>query len=229
MNNLKNWIGFSPHKKNLTNSFLLLGKLPTGLMGWKWSRVRFIPITIIAILFFTATSCKKDKTKTPEDYRVTIPHAAGGTQSLGLYLNGQPWVPDYKDAGNGVQPIQVSMYASGTFGIDAYRYMWIRGLKGNEDFDIYIPPPLTLGRKLLNSSTYPYPSIINPSAYGMYQIYSPSKRYMTNNLITGYIDIIRVDTIKSEIEATFEFEAVNTTTNEKVKITNGYFKKGYNK
>ncbi len=187
------------------------------------NKVFKIPIIAIAITIFFAC-CKKDKLKTPEDYRVTIPKQGGGTQSLGLYVNGQPWVPDYSDPGNGVQPIQVSMYDNYLPGLIPHNnYMWIRGLKGNEDFEVYLPP-LTIGRKLLNTSTYPYPSIINPPAYGMYQIYSPSKKYMTNNTVTGFIDIIRVDTIGNSIEGKFEFEAINTTTQEKVKITNGYFR-----
>jgi hypothetical protein len=89
---------------------------------------------------------------------------------------------------------------------------------------IFISPPLTVGRKYLNTTTFPYPNILKPPAYGMYQIYNPSKRFMTNNIVTGYVDIIRVDTMGSSIEGKFEFEAINTVTQEKVKITNGYFR-----
>jgi hypothetical protein len=60
----------------------------------------------------------------------------------------------------------------------------------------------------------------------MYEIYSPYDQYMTNDTVVGYVDILSCDTMRSQIEGRFEFEAINTLTNEKVKITNGYFKKG---
>jgi Family of unknown function (DUF6252) len=167
------------------------------------------------------TSCKKDKAEqSPESYRVTA-----GNQSFGVYLNGQPWVPDYRDPGNSVEPISVRMIESG----NNYNFMTIYGQKANEEISIYIPPPLTIGRKYLNKTTFPYPNILRPPGYGMYYIYSPTKRYLTNENITGYVDIIRADTFYRSIEGTFQFDAINTTTNEKISVTNGYFRRGYDK
>ncbi len=174
------------------------------------------------LVIFITTSCKKDKTEPSiETYRVTM-----GNQAFGAYVNGQPWVADYRDAGNNYGPLDISMFDDYLPGfLPHYYWVWAKALKVNEKISLYIPPPLKPGRVFLNKTTYPYPAELNPPAYGMYEVYDPSKRYMTDANVTGYIDIIRADTITGSIEATFEFEAVNTATNEKVKITNGYFKK----
>jgi hypothetical protein len=94
-------------------------------------------LLLLTPLYFVliASSCKKDKT--PEDYVVHV-----GNQAFGVYLNGQPWVADYRDAGNGVEPITVSMrdpYIPGL--IPHYTYMWIFGQKANEEISLYTPPP----------------------------------------------------------------------------------------
>jgi hypothetical protein len=167
------------------------------------------------------TSCKKDKNKTPEDYRVTI-----GSQTFGAYLNGQPWVADYNDPGNGVGPIDVGMFrGGGVAGIPNYYYLWVTAKKNNEAFSIYLPSPLKIGRVMLNQNTFPYPAELYPKPYGQFEIYTPYKSFITNQNVTGFVDILSVDTVRKDIEATFEFEAINTTTQEKVKITNGYFKR----
>jgi hypothetical protein len=171
-------------------------------------------ITLLASLLLAA--CKKEKNN-PDDYIVRV-----GNQAFGAYLNGQPWVADYRDAGNGVVPIDVAIYKDP---VNNYYYMWIRALKANEEISLYIPPPLSVGRKLLNSNTYPYPAALYPATYGMYSIYAPAKNYITTTTATGFIDIINSDTTKKQIEAKFDFEAINTTTGERVKITNGYFKR----
>jgi hypothetical protein len=164
------------------------------------------------ILFCTlivAVSCKKDKTKTPEDYRVTV-----GRQTFGVYLNGQPWVANYRDVGNGIEPISLGMFDSYLPGLLPHNtYMWIRGLKANEEISLYIPAPLVVGRKQLNITTFPRPYILDPPAYGMYYVYSPEKRYMTNEIVSGYVDILRVDTLQGKIEGKFEYNAINSSTN----------------
>jgi hypothetical protein len=183
--------------------------------------VRAIFLSFATIMLLTMASCKKDKLKTPEDYRVTV-----GSQTFGAYLNGQPWVPDYRDAGNGVGPIDVGMFrGGGVAGIPYYNYLWVTAKKNNESFSIYLPSPLKLGRVLLNQNTFPYPAELYPKPYGTFEIYNPQKFFITNQNVTGFVDILSVDTIRKDIEATFEFEAFNSQTNEKIKITNGYFKR----
>jgi Family of unknown function (DUF6252) len=175
--------------------------------------------TLLAALLLLA-ACKKEKNN-PDDYIVRV-----GNQAFGVYLNGQPWVADYRDAGNGVEPIDVAMldpYIPGL--IPHFNYMWITGKKSNERIEIYLPPKLSAGRVSLNTTTYPWPSVQPAGAYGMYYVYNPEKRYMTNANVTGFVDIISVDTVARTAEGRFEFEAVNSATGEKVKITNGYFKK----
>jgi hypothetical protein len=176
---------------------------------------------IVAIFFLSCLACKKSNPKTPDDFIVR-----SGNQAFGAYLNGQPWVADYSDPGSGIGPLSITMYDFYLPGlIPRYNYIWATASKANESMEIYLPPPLVPGRVILNTNTFPYPSVIRPPAYGMYHIYNPSKRYLTNNTVTGFVDIIACDTILRTIEALFEFEAINTSTGEKVKITNGYFKK----
>jgi hypothetical protein len=176
---------------------------------------------LMALTLICASACKKEKTTNPEDYIVRV-----GNQAFGAYLNGQPWVADYRDAGNNIEPIDVAMYDNYIPGlIPHFKYMWILAKKVNERIELYIPPPLVAGRISLNTTTYPWPSVRPNGAYGMYYVYNPEKRYMTTNSVVGYIDIISCDTTRGLIEGRFEFEAINTTTNEKIKITNGYFKK----
>lgn len=186
------------------------------------NKVFKIPLVLLLTIFFAC--CKKDNPKIlgPEDYRVTY-----GNQTFGAYLNGQPWVPDYSDPGNGVGPFDVSMYSTGSPG-NFQMYMWIFGKKSNEEISVFIPSPLTIGRKYLNTSTQPYPTFGSTTpAYGMYKIFAPTKKYMTNITVTGYVDIIKQDTLLGKIEGVYEFEAIDNITQEKIKITNGYFKRNY--
>jgi hypothetical protein len=171
--------------------------------------------TLLAILLLAA--CKKEKNN-PDDYIVRV-----GNQAFGVYLNGQPWVADYRDAGNGVEPIDIAILKNTTYN---YYYMWIRALKSNEEISLYIPPPLVPGRILLNTTTFPWPLVRPKGAYGMYSVYTPSKKFITNKDVNGYIDILSADTLLKKIEAKFEFEAIDSVSNQKIRITNGYFKKG---
>jgi hypothetical protein len=171
-------------------------------------------IILISALIISTAGCKDEKTE--QDYIVRV-----GNQAFGVYLNGQPWIADYRDAGINYGPLDITMFWNP---VDRFNYMAINGLKSNEEISLYIPPPLKVGRVTLNKTTLPHPPVLDPPAYGMYYVYTPTKRYMTNEIITGYIDIIQCDTVQRKIEGRFEFEAINTSTNEKVKITNGYFK-----
>jgi hypothetical protein len=173
---------------------------------------------LLLLLLISTTSCKKDKIKTPEDYRVTY-----GNQTFGAYLNGQPWVADYRDAGNGVGPLDIQMQSVGNPGSSIIN-MWLIARKNNEQINIYLPGPLQPGRILLNKNTQPYPYELNPQPYGMYELYSPQKRFITNTDVTGFVDILRYENY-GKIEAKFEFTAKSQTSNETITITNGYKKK----
>jgi hypothetical protein len=88
----------------------------------------------LAFLPLLASNCKKEKTKTPEDYVV---HQ--GRQAFGAYLNGQPWVADYRDAGINFGPLQLGFYYSS---FNRYFYAWFQDFKANEEISIFLPPPL---------------------------------------------------------------------------------------
>jgi hypothetical protein len=206
---------------SIQSFYIYYASQKTTIMKQKPATTKKIATTLLVVIILFATSCKKEKTTNPDDYVVRV-----GNQAFGAYLNGQPWVADYRDAGNGIEPITVSMrdpYLPGL--IPHYTYMWLYGLKSNEEISIYISPPLVPGRKLLNVTTFPYPQELQPPSYGMYYVYLPERKYMTTTAVTGFIDIMSVDTLRRTIEGRFEFEAINSATNEKIKITNGYFKK----
>jgi hypothetical protein len=171
------------------------------------------------LLLISTTSCKKDKLKTPEDYRVTV-----GNQTFGAYLNGQPWVPDYSDPGIGVGAIDVKLVLRGTPGSYS-RSLWVIARKNNEQLNIYIQTVNGVGKVFLDKNTQPYPYELNPQPYGMYELYSPQKRFITNIDFTGYIDIVKYDDYLGQIEAKFEFTAKSQTSNETITITNGYIKR----
>jgi hypothetical protein len=173
----------------------------------------FLTTLLAALLIFAA--CKKEK-NSPDDYIVR-----DGNKAMGLYLNGLPWIANYRDAGSGITPLSISMFWNPVL---RYNYMWIRGLKANEEISIYLPPPLTVGRKSLSTTTFPWPSVRPNGAYGMYEIYSPYDQYMTNDTVVGYVDILSCDTMRSQIEARFEYESINKQTNRRIRVTNGYFK-----
>jgi hypothetical protein len=174
------------------------------------------------ILFCTlivATSCKKDKIKTPEDYRVTV-----GNQSFGAYLNGQPWVPDYRDVGNGVEPIEIKLVLRGTPG-SYTRSLWVIARKSNDQLNLYIQTVTGVGRVYFDKNTQPYPFELYPQPYGIYELYTPLKRFITNLDFTGYIDIIKFNDYLGQLEATFEFTAKSQTSIETITITKGYLKR----
>lgn len=171
-------------------------------------------LTLACVVMFIFSACKKDKAEPPSEV-VTV-----NNMSFGCRIDGKSFIADAWDYGNNIPPVSIKMIHNSTYD---YNYMWIKGNKSNEQISLYINPPLVVGRKLLNQTTLPWP-MVRPKDYGMFSVFTPSKDYMTTNSITGHIDILSVDTVQRKIEARFEFEAVNSSTGEKIKATNGYFK-----
>lgn len=176
-----------------------------------------IPIIALAIMLFFA-SCKKDKPKikTPEDYRVTY-----GNQTFGAYVNGQPWIPDYSDPGNGVGPIDFIFLNNGSNTVK----LRVVARKNYEQLNIFVPADLSIGRVEFNSNGLTHPIAPNPPAYGLIEKYYPSSVYKTNIQYNGYINITKYNRNYPQFEAEFEFIAVNTLTGDTIKVTNGYLRK----
>jgi Family of unknown function (DUF6252) len=171
------------------------------------------------------TSCKKVITKTPEDYRVTW-----DKYTFGCFVNGVPWIPDYYDYGYYIGPIGVSFFASGT-PPNSFFYTVISAVGNNQSMNIYLPYEIEIKKYELNKSVgiYPYVSRDTIPFAQFYKYYpNPGKYFGTNENAKGFVNVTNVNKNKGgKVEGTFEFESVNTTTGEKVNITNGYFKVQY--
>lgn len=172
-------------------------------------------LLVLLLLPFLASRCKKEEI--PKSELVTV-----NGQTFGCRVNGVPFISDKWDYGNNIPPVHVEIWYSP---VGRYRYLIANGDKQNEYVEIYLNPPLTIGRRELKFKTRPYPIEIVQKDYGLYQKLSPNKEYITNDTLGGYVDIISVDTITLKIEGRFEFVGTERTTGEKITITNGYFKK----
>jgi hypothetical protein len=166
-------------------------------------------LLVLLVLPFLASRCKKEEP--PQSELVT----ANGL-TLGCRLDGIPFIS------NSVPPIHIDLWYSP---VGRYHYLIANGNKQNEYVEIYLNPPLTIGRRELKFATRAYPIYANPKDYGLYQKLSPNKEYITNDMLGGYVDIISVDTVTLKIEGRFEFVGTERITGEKITITNGYFKK----
>jgi hypothetical protein len=171
-------------------------------------------VFLIVSWFFIAASCKKDKT--PSSELITV-----NNQTFGCRVNGTPFIADKWDYGNNIPPIHVNIWYDP---VGKYHYLIANGNMTNSYIEVFLNPPLISGRRELKFKTRSYPTVAIPKDYGLYQIQTPSKEYITNDTLGGYVDIISVDTINQKIEARFEFTGVERTTGEKVSVTNGYFK-----
>jgi hypothetical protein len=178
-----------------------------------------IPIVLTIFLALLFSSCKKDnpiKPKGPEDYRVSYDKL-----TFGAYVNGEPWIPDYYDVGNGVGPIDFIFLGNGSNTVK----LKVVAQKNSEHLNIFVPADLSIGRFEFNTNGGTHPTLSNPPAYGLFQKYYPSKEYKTNTQYTGFINITKYNRYYPQFEATFEFTAVNPSTGDTIKVTNGYLRK----
>lgn len=173
-----------------------------------------MPLFLIAVSYLLmAAGCKKDN---PQSELVTV-----NGQTFGCRVNGKPFIDNRWDYGNNVPPIFVTMLYNPVL---RYSYLIASGDRQNEMVEIYIPSPLTVGRKNLQYNTLSYPTIVNPLPYGLYRTYTPSQDFITNDTLGGYVDILFADTVTRKIEGKFEFTGTDNSTGQRVTITNGYFK-----
>ncbi len=164
-------------------------------------------------IVLTAASCKKEK---PGSELVTV-----NGQTFGCRVNGTPFIADKWDHVNNIPPVRIRFRYSPVLQTNTLQVL---AEKENRLIELWINSPVTVGTKNLNFSTLPHPTIVNPLDYGLYQIFYPSKEFITNNSIGGHVNIIVADTVNQRVEGTFEFTGTDRITGEKVIITNGYFK-----
>ncbi len=179
-------------------------------------------VSTFIIVLLTMVSCKKVIIKTAEDYRIKY-----GNVTFGCFINGVPWVPNYGDPGSGVGPVSISNFASGSPSAPFF-YTVIEALSNYERLTIYLPNDIIEKKYLLNYNSGIYPTNNKNLPSADFTKYYPYSVYTTNQNTTGYVN---VTTVKygngGKIEGTFECELTLPSTNEKLLITNGYFKRQY--
>ena len=102
--------------------------------------------------------------------------------------------------------------------------MRVKARKENRYVEIFVNKPLTKGIHPLNFNTMPYPVYDPPKDNGIYVIENPVQKYITNETIGGYVDLIEIDTLTNKVYGKFEFTGTDQSTNKQVIITNGMFK-----
>jgi hypothetical protein len=176
-----------------------------------------IPILFVSI----ASSCKKDKNESDGLPPLTFE----GKNTIGCKINGVPWVPKGKFGGGvAIYPTSGGYYGDPFFpgrhiliktnDPDSYINLFCRNYAG----DGYIPP----GKYNLDRSTQVF-----PFGYGEIHSYGHlnfnGKDYVTDSLHTGWIEILKSDTLKGIVSGRFEFTAYNPTDGKTYHITEGRF------
>lgn len=149
-----------------------------------------------------------------------------GKNTIGCYINGQPWVPKGIYDPTGIQyavpggayyiypvfpGIQILITTNSP---DGEIELFVRNYAGQG----YIKP----GNYLLNRNT-------GDLHFGTGQIHSygswvtNNRNYITDSLHTGFIEIIKADSINKIVSGRFEFNAYNPTENKTITITEGRF------
>jgi len=172
----------------------------------------FIEAIFIALIF-SGSSCKKDKVSPSE--LVTI-----NNQTFGCRVNGVPFIADKWDYSNNIPPIRIRFRYSNF----SPPKLQVIAEKENAYIEIWLNSPFSTGTRELKFVTRSYPTHSNPLDYGLYQIISPGKEYITNDTLGGFVNILSVDTINQKVEARFEFSGTERNTGGKAVITNGFFK-----
>ena len=152
-------------------------------------------------IIFCLTSCKKDKDKKPVA-RLDI---------FECKVNGQLWLPEVSNAW--IENKLESSYQSGVFSVSARKK---RGLPNPISEKIYYSGYFfTTGEYELTG--WPHDMSFSKILDNSLHI------FRTDSLHTGKVTITKVDTVAGIIAGTFYFDAIDTTTNEVVHITEGKF------
>jgi len=179
----------------------------------KCSTILALPV----ILAFSTLLLSCEKEKRAKEQLTTV-----NGNTFGALLNGKSYVPDYYDAANNVHAISIYFWYNSIN--SKVRLQLISRRKSGDFIEVHLTGPFTQGRRLLNVTTNPYPWNGTPPDYSRYTLLNPSKDFITNNLIGGYVDILKIDTVAQKIEARFEFTGTEPISGEQVNVTNGYFR-----
>ncbi|TDE18364.1 DUF6252 family protein [Dyadobacter psychrotolerans] len=142
-----------------------------------------------------------------------------GKNTFSCKVNGKVWIPD----GRGSIFVNIPPIDGGFFRGDQYSIskIWISTYSSdNQEVHLFLET-IDVGPKNLDRKTHPYGASFQPSNYGLYRN-SQQKEFITSNINTGTITLIKADTLTGIISGTFEFTAANSSGNV-TKITDGRF------
>lgn len=180
------------------------------------------PLFFIAVWSaLIAASCKKDSS--PNDG--LPPLTFEGKNTIGCKIDGVPWVPKGVSGPGGiVYPTSGGYYA--VFNTSLI-HIWIKANDPNGRIDLFVKNYsnynyLPVGKYICqrNTSSLPF-GFGEKHTYGTYWV--NNKEYITDSLHTGYIEILKSDSIGKIISGRFEFDGYNATDGKTYKITEGRF------
>jgi len=177
------------------------------------------PLHCVSLFCLLLTSaCKKNNDGLP-------PLTLEGKNTIGCKIDGKAWIPMGIYDFSGVQyPTSGGYY--GTFS-EPLIHIWLKtndpSIKielfiKNVDKYNYLPP----GKYVCNQPTHslPFGSGIK-FTYGL--LWTNNREYITDNLHTGWIELLKSDTVNKIVSGRFEFDAYNSAEGKTYHITDGRF------
>lgn len=147
-----------------------------------------------------------------------------GKNIIGCMINNEPWVPKGTFSGG------IAIYpTAGGYYVDPFFpnvHILLKTNNPNGEIELfcrnysgsrYILP----GRYHFNKKTQSITGYFEIHSYGLY--YINGKEYITDSLHTGWIDILKSDSINKIVSGKFEFTCFNSSDNKSYIITDGRF------
>lgn len=169
--------------------------------------------TILIFTFFTFSKCKKDDAQPTQ----LPPETTTGAMTFGCKINGQIFVPRDGNGKSGLNPEYVNLgtgVGGGWFlNIPAYDYKNKKGVSITTD-SLLLSEGMTYQFKNLKG---------NPAAFYRFDTENGVFVLKKLDIDAGSLDITKFDPLKHILSGTFFFIATNTSTGEKVTISEGRF------
>ena len=177
---------------------------------------------VISASCIIQSSCKKNVSNIDSDG--LPPLTFEGKNTIGCEINGIAWTPKGIVNSSGVTyPTSGGYYHTAFFpgvhilietnSADGYIELFCRNYSGVG----YLSP----GKYIFNKPTQDIHGYGQIHHYGYY--HTNGKTYFTDSLHTGWIEILKSDSVNKIISGRFEFDGYNSSDNKIYKITNGRF------